>query len=183
MDGKAPEPATVWAFPRDRGWRYPSCCRVHRLSYRRQCRLKCGSKSLPCSDEGVFKLRAIPHVVRPRGMIPLGTPISEHQGLCPCHPALAAEGSGARGGGAAPHSPAEAVQGRGLKRALCPCVRSPERCSRSDEPGARRLTRKRRRRWPPAGVIEIDGSTSCSPARPCRRSPLISENQVAVRTH
>ncbi len=66
--------------------------------------------------------RTIPHVVRPRGMIPLGTPISEHQGLCPCHPALAAEGSGARGGGAAPHSPAEAVRGRGVQGCAAPVL-------------------------------------------------------------
>lgn len=38
-------------------------------------------------------------------------PAEQHQGLCPCHPALAAEGSGARGGEAAPHSQAEAVSG------------------------------------------------------------------------
>jgi hypothetical protein len=29
---------------------------------------------------------------------------NEHQGRCPCHPALAAEGSGAWGGKATPHS-------------------------------------------------------------------------------
>jgi len=64
----------------------------------------------------------------------------QHQGRCPCHPALAAEGSGARGGRAAPHSQAEAVGGRAVKGALRPCFRSPERWSCSDEPGARPLT-------------------------------------------
>ncbi len=69
------------------------------------------------------------------------TGIAQHQGLCPCHPALAAEGSGARDGRAVPHSQAEAVSGgSAVKGALRPCFRSPERWSCSDEPGARPLT-------------------------------------------
>lgn len=50
----------------------------------------------------------------------------QHQGRCPCHPALAAEGSGARDGEAAPHSRAEAIQGgarsrvRFARRSVCP---------------------------------------------------------------
>ena len=49
------------------------------------------------------------------GALPLaarGSPLDgrpkQHQGLCPCKPALAAEGSGARGGEATPHTRAEA---------------------------------------------------------------------------
>lgn len=73
-------------------------------------------------------------------MIPLGTPISEHQGLCPCHPALAAEGSGARAE-ELPHTPRLRLSGgEAFKGALRLCFRSPERWSRSDEPGARPLT-------------------------------------------
>ena len=39
---------------------------------------------------------------------PLDGRPKQHQGLCPCKPALAAEGSGARGGEATPHTRAEA---------------------------------------------------------------------------
>lgn len=49
-------------------------------------------------------------------------PAEQHQGLRPCHPALAAEGSGARGGGTAPHSPAEAVSGGGGVQGCAPPV-------------------------------------------------------------
>lgn len=68
------------------------------------------------------------------------TGIAQHQGLCPCHPALAAEGSGARGGEAAPRSPAKAGDGHAFKGSLRPCFRSPERWGCSDEPGARPLS-------------------------------------------
>ena len=39
---------------------------------------------------------------------PPGRQTKANQGLCPCNPALAAEGSGARGGEATPHTRAEA---------------------------------------------------------------------------
>ena len=39
---------------------------------------------------------------------PLDGRPKQHQGLCPCKPALAAEGSGARGGEATPHTRADA---------------------------------------------------------------------------
>ncbi|UCM30071.1 hypothetical protein LE197_09340 [Pseudomonas sp. PS1(2021)] len=51
----------------------------------------------------------------------------KHQGLCPCHPALAAEGSGGRGDKASPPSFAEAVGRGGFKGALRPGLRSPDR--------------------------------------------------------
>jgi len=52
-----------------------------------------------------YGTRALPLAARGS---PLDGRPKQHQGLCPCKPALAAEGSGARGGEATPHTRAEA---------------------------------------------------------------------------
>ena len=51
---------------------------------------------------------------------PLDGRPKQHQGRCPCDPALAAEGSGARGGEATPHTRAEAW-GTAHRQAQCAC--------------------------------------------------------------
>lgn len=54
--------------------------------------------------------------------------VRQHQGLCPCHPTLAREASGAWGGRAAPYSLAEAVSFPcRVKGSLRPCFRLSER--------------------------------------------------------
>ena len=87
---------------------------------------------------------------------PLDGRPKQHQGLCPCKPALAAEGSGARGGEATPHTRAEAwghcapssrirlrrSYGRGTHPQGCgaPAIQLDRASFKSPDPGRGRVT-------------------------------------------